>query len=423
MDIYAHRGASHQLPQHTIEAYELALIQGADRLEIDLVATGDGILIARHDATLDASTNVAAIFDDSRISTKMVDGVMETGYFVCDFTFAEIQTLKARQTNDYRDASFDNQFFIPSFQQVLELVAEYNQANETAVGIFPEIKNPTFHKLHGLDIELLLVNELATNSDILNFEVDVQAFELEALLKFDELAKNTGLADIGVHLATYYARETSNPDRHLSFPHDLRYNFAAGNNLKEIYGVEIIAALGDALDNKVTFFDLVSPSSLEALKLAGIDGISYWLRDLIKREKLDEPVDLNSDGNAEVNYKYTGEISTVVQDALNVGLEVVTFTPKDEEHFQSLGFDGSIHIPAYEVALLATLGSTAVVVDNTLTARQANNFPVSEKFVIGTGYDDDLKGSQESEFISSGDGSDRVFSGKGDDVVFLGQRQ
>ena len=50
MDIYAHRGASHQLPQHTIEAYELALIQGADRLEIDLVATGDGILIARHDA-------------------------------------------------------------------------------------------------------------------------------------------------------------------------------------------------------------------------------------------------------------------------------------------------------------------------------------------------------------------------------------
>mgnify|MGYP001321289739 CR=1 FL=1 len=124
MDVYAHRGASHQLPQHTIEAYELALKQGADRLEIDLVATKDGILIVRHDATLDASINVAAVFDDSRISNKMVDGVMETGYFVSNFTFAEIQTLKARQTKDYRDVSFDDQFSIPSFQQVLELVLE-----------------------------------------------------------------------------------------------------------------------------------------------------------------------------------------------------------------------------------------------------------------------------------------------------------
>ena len=74
---------------------------------------------------------------------------------------------------------------------------------------------------------------------------------------------------------------------------------------------------------------------------------------------------------------------------------------------------------AYEVALLV-LGSTAVVVDNTLTARQANNFPVSKNLSLAQ-VSDDLKGSQESEFISSGDGSDRVFSGKGDDVVFLGR--
>lgn len=47
-----HRGASGYAPEHTIEAYDLALEQGADYIEIDLQMTKDGVLIAMHDTTL-----------------------------------------------------------------------------------------------------------------------------------------------------------------------------------------------------------------------------------------------------------------------------------------------------------------------------------------------------------------------------------
>jgi len=78
--IFAHRGASGELPEHTLEAYQLALDQGADVLELDLVVTADGVLIARHDITLDATTNVADVFSSGRKATKIVDGKSETGF-------------------------------------------------------------------------------------------------------------------------------------------------------------------------------------------------------------------------------------------------------------------------------------------------------------------------------------------------------
>src|SRR5688500_13609391 len=49
--IVGHRGASGYLPEHTLEAYELAIAQGADYIEPDLVSTRDGVLIARHEVS------------------------------------------------------------------------------------------------------------------------------------------------------------------------------------------------------------------------------------------------------------------------------------------------------------------------------------------------------------------------------------
>ena len=47
--VIAHRGACGYRPEHTLEAYRLAIQQGADFIEPDLVATKDGVLIARHE--------------------------------------------------------------------------------------------------------------------------------------------------------------------------------------------------------------------------------------------------------------------------------------------------------------------------------------------------------------------------------------
>ena len=87
--IIGHRGASGYRPEHTIESYTLAIEQGADVIEPDLVSTKDGVLIARHENEISGTTDVAEKFPD-RKATKMIDGKEVTGWFTEDFTLAEI---------------------------------------------------------------------------------------------------------------------------------------------------------------------------------------------------------------------------------------------------------------------------------------------------------------------------------------------
>ena len=56
--VFAHRGASAERPEHTEEAYRLAIEQGADGLECDVRLTRDGHLVCIHDATLRRTNNV-----------------------------------------------------------------------------------------------------------------------------------------------------------------------------------------------------------------------------------------------------------------------------------------------------------------------------------------------------------------------------
>src|SRR5688572_18081964 len=99
--VIAHRGASGHRPEHTIEGYQLAVEMGADFIEPDLVATKDGILIARHENEIAATTDAAERFPD-RKRTKTIDGQAVTGWFSEDFTLAEIKTLRARERLAFR---------------------------------------------------------------------------------------------------------------------------------------------------------------------------------------------------------------------------------------------------------------------------------------------------------------------------------
>src|SRR5689334_9225240 len=80
--VIGHRGAAGYLPEHTLQGYELAIRLGADFIEPDLVATKDGVLIARHEPLLDATTDVTSHPEfASRKTTRLLDGIPTTGFF------------------------------------------------------------------------------------------------------------------------------------------------------------------------------------------------------------------------------------------------------------------------------------------------------------------------------------------------------
>jgi glycerophosphoryl diester phosphodiesterase len=144
--VIAHRGASGERPEHTMAAYRLAIAQGADFVEPDLVLTHDGVLVCRHENEISGTTDVAdhREFADRRVQ-KTVDGVAATGWWVEDFTLDELRTLRAKERLPQLrpgNTAFDGQEEIPTFAEVLAL------AQEAGVGVYPELKHPTFFTNH-----------------------------------------------------------------------------------------------------------------------------------------------------------------------------------------------------------------------------------------------------------------------------------
>ena len=92
--VAGHRGASGHRPEHTLEAYRHAIALGADEIELDLVSTADGVLVARHESELSVTTDVADRPELAhRRSTRVVDGRAVEGWFVEDLTLDEVRLL------------------------------------------------------------------------------------------------------------------------------------------------------------------------------------------------------------------------------------------------------------------------------------------------------------------------------------------
>lgn len=177
--VIAHRGASGDLPEHTLEAYSRAIDLGADYIEPDLVFTRDGILVARHDRYLSTTTDVSERPEFA--ARRRVDayaakseGIDRADWWIEDFTLAEVKTLRARQPRNGRSKAFDDQFLVPTLDEVIAVAA----ASGRAVGIYPEAKHPEFFRSIGLDFETPLLDSLE------NFKtgpVFIQSFEPEIL--------------------------------------------------------------------------------------------------------------------------------------------------------------------------------------------------------------------------------------------------
>ncbi len=165
--VLGHRGASALRPEHTLAAYQLAIEQGADAIEPDLVATADGMLVARHENEISGTTNVADKPEfAARRKTKEIDSVPTTGWFTEDFTLAELRTLRAREripSNRPANTAFDGQFPIPTLQEVIDLARARSQETGRTIAIYPETKHPSHFKAIGLPLEKRLVDQLHAN--------------------------------------------------------------------------------------------------------------------------------------------------------------------------------------------------------------------------------------------------------------------
>ncbi len=162
--VIAHRGASGERPEHTIASYTLAIDQGADFIEPDLVLTKDGILVARHENEISGTTDVAAHPEFAgRKATKIIDGETMTGWFTEDFTLAELRTLRARERlPELRpaNAAYDGQFLIPTFDEIIALAKAQSKARGRTIGIYPETKHPSYFTSIGLPHEAVLLAAL-----------------------------------------------------------------------------------------------------------------------------------------------------------------------------------------------------------------------------------------------------------------------
>jgi glycerophosphoryl diester phosphodiesterase len=145
--LIAHRGASAYAPEHTLEAYRLAIAQGADYVEQDLQITKDGVLVCLHDLTLERTTNVAVVFP-----ARYREESNAKHWYVADFTLQELKQLDA-------GAWFNEKFRgarIATFQEAIDTV-------RGKAGLYPETKEPEVYGSRGFDMERLLVDALKKN--------------------------------------------------------------------------------------------------------------------------------------------------------------------------------------------------------------------------------------------------------------------
>lgn len=255
--VTAHRGASALRPEHTLAAYRKAIEDGADSVEPDLVATRDGVLVARHENEISGTTDVAQHPRfAARKTGKTVDGVRIEGWFTEDFTLAELKQLRARERiplNRPANTAYDGQFAIPTLQEIVELVASESRARGRVIGLVPELKHPTYFQSIGLPLERRLVEVLDANGYRgRDAAVLIQSFEVSSLkalramgsyrlvqlvgapseAPYDALAAGSALtyADMitpdGLRAIAAYA-EVVAPIKHIVIPRDAANGLAA----------------------------------------------------------------------------------------------------------------------------------------------------------------------------------------------------
>lgn len=271
--VIAHRGACGYRPEHTLAAYALAIGQGADFIEPDLVPTRDGVLIARHENELSDSTDVAdrKVFAD-RHCVKVIDGVEHAGWFSEDFTLDEIKTLRARERLPMLrpdNVAYDGRFEVPTFAEILALLHDAERGGRR-VGVYPETKHPTYFLHEGRhqdgrpiaqSLPQMVVAELHAAAFTEPDRVFLQSFEIESLIELHQ----RWLPAAGVDFPL--VQLIGNPRR--GRPRDLAWHLAQAHDLGAVYG-DLGACWAEGLGEHIRYGHLLQPAALRWLRGQGV---------------------------------------------------------------------------------------------------------------------------------------------------------
>ena len=364
--VIAHRGASGYRPEHTLEAYRLAIRQGADFIEPDLVATRDGVLIARHENEISGTTDVAAHPEFAgRRTTKVVDGVAMTGWFTEDFTLAEIRTLRAKERIPAirpDNTRFDGLYTIPTFAEVVQLAKRESRGGRR-IGVYPETKHPTYfategRRLDGTPIGVSLGAKLVETLVAEGFtdpdRVYIQSFEIANLI---ELWKRI-MPRAGVRLPLVQLYD----DLHDARPYDVVYNATHGADMGALYG-GLVDRVEGGLTSDTRYGAFGTEAVLGWMKAHYASGVGPWKGNLLPRTPLSPKVDANGDGKAELAGQGTGLVHPMLGWALKAGLQVHPYTLRAEETYLARTPDGITQSVIAEAVQLYSLGVQGFFID------------------------------------------------------------
>lgn len=348
--VIGHRGAAGYLPDHTLEGYALAIKLGADYIEPDLVATKDGYLVARHEPNITTTTDVSSHpeFAD-RETTKVVDGVTETGFFASDFTLAEIKTLRAVQPLPERPHQFNGKFEIPTLSEVIALAKRMSKQVGRTIGVYPETKHPTYHADLGLPLEHRLVNVLKRAGwNHRNSPVFIQSFEQSNLKLLNRITP--------VRLVQLVDANDVAPDGTITYapPFDRPYDWTVSDDPE--------------LESR-TFGFFTTDEGLKEISTYA-DGISPWKPYIVSSRAIalnpDGTVaDANGDGVVNETDRELLAPTDLVERAHDHGLLIHTWAFRNEQHRLLSDYGGN---PVKEYLLFYELGVDGVFSDFADTA-------------------------------------------------------
>lgn len=143
--VIAHRGASAYLPEHTLAAYALAIGQGADGIETDVVLSADGVPVCLHDLWLETTTDVAEHYDGRSRS----DG----HYYALEFTAEQIVQLHAFGRVSPSERGTLPRMHVVTLEDLLQLRQYLYRTTGRQFMLLVELKAPQFHREQGKPLE------------------------------------------------------------------------------------------------------------------------------------------------------------------------------------------------------------------------------------------------------------------------------
>jgi glycerophosphoryl diester phosphodiesterase len=171
--VIAHRGASAVEPEHTFLAYDQALDDGADYIEIDLRKTADGELIAMHDNAVDRTTDGEGLVENMTLKELKE---LDAGEGQSVPSLKDILERYGDSVNYYIETRTSDEGELVMEEDLLQLLERYRIPKRQV--ILQSFSEASINALHDLDPALTLV-QLLKKKEVEQLDAD----NLEALQK------------------------------------------------------------------------------------------------------------------------------------------------------------------------------------------------------------------------------------------------